>query len=98
MHDPVNYLSVNSLRASILARDLSTTVQRGLAVLEIDNGCLDPLLGKRIESLLEQLPVAGNRVVKLVARIAHALTALILAGAHERSRSPVIAGRSMIEK
>lgn len=55
-------------------------MQRGLAAIKIDNGCLDPLLGERIESLLEQLPVAGNRVVKLVARIAHALTALIIGG------------------
>jgi hypothetical protein len=90
MHDQVNYLSVNSLTASIRERasantqdrpaTFSTTVQRGLAVLEVDNGRLDPLLGKWIESLLKQFPVAGNRFVKLDTRIAHALTALIIGG------------------
>jgi hypothetical protein len=43
------------------------------AVLEIDDSRLDPLSVSGSEPLLEQLPVAGNRVVKLCCTHRHCL-------------------------
>ncbi len=78
---------VRGVFESLMFADKLDLMQRGPATLKLGDRRLDALFGERIETLLEKLPVVGNRVLEFLALVAHAHSSFI-----GRRRAPSIIG------